>query len=225
MTTSKPDFSTAYIIANELLATGKGIDTFPFHIKSFIKENTDVALCAFEKAKSKYQVDISAWGSESAVLQEYRGQFIIFYNKENSGNHIRFSCAHELGHFVLGHKMNLDPESELYKKQEVEANYFAAQLLMPEQIIVECRRRNKTITSDFLINNFNVSSKAAEKRLETLINYLPEWHKKAEKMYDDIIILRYADFINTIAPKPIDYYFENDEQQQRERDSWFYGGY
>lgn len=225
MIASNPDFSKAYIAANELLATGKELDTFPFLIKPFIKANTDVALCSFEKAKSKYNANIRAWGSESAVLQEYQGQSIIFYNKQKTGNHIRFSCCHELGHFILGHKMNLDPKSDLYQKQEIETNYFAAQLLMPEQILIECRKRGKSITPDFLISNFEVSSLAADKRLTTLSKIQPEWHKYKEKEYDDIILMRFAEFINTIAPKPIDYFFSDEDERQRERDTWYYKGY
>ena len=220
MIVSNPDFSRAYIAANELLATGKELDTFPFLIKPFIKANTDVALCSFEKAKSKFNANIRAWGSESAVLQEYQGQSIIFYNKAKTGNHIRFSCCHELGHYILGHEMNLNPESALYKKQEIEANYFAAQLLMPEQILIECRKRGKSIAPDFLISNFEVSSPAADNRLTTLSNFQPEWHRYKEKVYDDIILLRFSEFIDTIAPKPIDYLFSDEEERQRERDTW-----
>lgn len=225
MTSSNPDFSKAYIAANELLATGKELDTFPFLIKPFIKANTDVALCSFEKAKGKFNATIRAWGSESAVLQEYQGQSIIFYNKAKTDNHIRFSCCHELGHYILGHKMNLDPKSVLYNKQEVETNFFAAQLLMPEQILVECRKRGKTITPEFLINNFEVSSLAADKRLATLSKTQPEWHRYKEKEYDDIILMRFAEFIDTIAPKPIDYFFSDEDDRQRERDTWYYKGY
>lgn len=225
MISSNPDFSKAYIAANELLATGKELDTFPFLIKPFIMANTDVALCSFEKAKSKYNANIRAWGSESAVLQEYQGQFVIFFNKGKTGNHIRFSCGHELGHYILGHKMNLDPESALYKKQEIETNYFAAQLLMPEQILIECKKRGKLITPDFLISNFEVSSLAADKRLSTLSKIQPEWHSNREKMYDDIILMRFANFIDTIAPKPVDYLFSDEDERQRERDAWYYKGY
>lgn len=225
MIASNPDFSKAYVAANELLATGKELDTFPFLIKPFIKANTDVALCSFEKAKSKFNANIHAWGSESAVLQEYQGQSIIFYNKEKTGNHIRFSCCHELGHYILGHKMNLDPNSDLYKKQEIETNYFAAQLLMPEQILIECRKRSKSITPDFLINHFEVSPIAADKRLTTLSKIQPEWRRNIEKEYDDIILLRFAKFIDSIAPKPIDYLFSDEEERQQERDTWYYKGY
>lgn len=225
MIASNPDFSKAYVAANELLATGKELDTFPFLITSFIKANTDVSLCSFEKAKSKFNVNIHAWGSESAVLQEYNGQSIIFYNKEKTGNHVRFSCCHELGHYILGHKMNLDPKSDLYNKQEIETNYFAAQLLMPEQILTECRKRGQSITPDFLISKFEVSSLAADKRLSTLSKIQPEWRRYKEKEYDDIILMRFAEFIDTIAPKPVDYLFSDEDERQRERDTWYYNRY
>ena len=121
--------------------------------------------------------------------------------------------------------MNLDPESDLYKKQEIETNYFTAQLLMPEQILIECRKRDKRLTPDFLISHFEVSSLAADKRLTTLSKIQPEWHRDNEKEYDDIILMRFAEFIDKIAPKPIDYFFSDEEERQRERDTWYFNGY
>ena len=120
--------------------------------------------------------------------------------------------------------MNLDPQSDLYKKQEIETNYFAAQLLMPEQILIECIKRGKSITPDFLINNFKVSSLAADKRLTTLSKIQPEWRRYEEKEYDDIILMRFAEFLDTIAPKPIDYLFSDEVERQLERDRWYYNG-
>ena len=67
-------------------------------------------------------------------------------------------------HFILGHKMNLNQSDPLYDIQELEANCFAAQLLMPEQILRECSKRHKAITVDFIINSFDVSEDAAKKR-------------------------------------------------------------
>jgi Zn-dependent peptidase ImmA (M78 family) len=59
---------------------------------------------------------------------------LIGYNREKHPNRIRFTVAHEIGHLVLGHtrqgrKKDIDLESK--DPDEVAANAFAAELLMP----------------------------------------------------------------------------------------------
>jgi Zn-dependent peptidase ImmA (M78 family) len=57
---------------------------------------------------------------------------IIVYNDSHPAVRQRFSIAHEIGHLVLGHKVlteifNLNSKDA----REIEANTFAAELLMP----------------------------------------------------------------------------------------------
>lgn len=58
---------------------------------------------------------------------------------------ISFSCAHELGHFQLGHATTVDKIGELVelnRSDELAANTFASWLLMPRQAVLvafECR--------------------------------------------------------------------------------------
>ncbi len=47
----------------------------------------------------------------------------------------RFTAAHELGHFVLGHAGDYYCYDGLRTAQEREANVFAAALLMPEAVV------------------------------------------------------------------------------------------
>lgn len=221
MTDFKPNFSKAYIAANELLVSGEGIDSFPFSIKDCIIKNTDINTCSYNKAKNKYGIDISVWGSESAIIQEYQGQSIIFYNSNNSKPHVVFSMAHELGHHQLDHCANLEIDDPLYKKQEIEANYFAAQLLMPDQIINVMKYRGKKITISFLKETFGVSDEAAKRRIEALSKLNSAFKKKEEKEYDDIIELRYKGFVDAIAPEEESFCSLEDELiRQSERDFW-----
>jgi Zn-dependent peptidase ImmA (M78 family) len=65
----------------------------------------------------------------------------------------RFTAAHELGHAMLGHEPSLDPEEILarsplvereqrgYDLQEIQANVFASQLLIPRWLLVKQMRR------------------------------------------------------------------------------------
>ena len=193
-----------------------------FKVKALVNEQADIAFCTFEKAKSKYHQDIRQFGSDSAVLMEMQGVYIIFYNQVEAPCRVRFSIMHEFGHYVLGHELNLAREDPLYGVQEVEANCFAAQLLMPEQLLRACTQRGKTLSEDFIIQSFDVSREAAQKRRSTLARTNYEWRSREESRYDDIILERYADMLNRIAPPPrqFSYTFEDDYEREQERSSW-----
>lgn len=217
--TYKPEFRKAYVVANEILLKSQTISVFPFSVTKVIKEISDIQCCSFERAW-KYSVDIEALGSESAILTEYFGRLIIFYNQLDAEGRIRFSMLHEIGHYFLCHNLNTDDKA-LYAKQEIEANFFAAQILMPEQLLLEIQKRGKRINVDFLVTSFNVSKEAANKRIETMYKIKPEYRSKEEKEFDDLILLKYKMFLDTIIPEKNQYnWFEDEYERQMERDRW-----
>lgn len=220
MVTYKPDFKKAYMLANEILLMSRFINSFPFSVTKVIKEVSDIQCCSFKRAHL-HNVDIEAFGSEAAVLIECQGRLIIFYNQEDMDERIRFSMLHEIGHFLLQHELNTDNE-KLYEKQEIETNFFAAQLLMPEQILIELQKRGKRITVEFLVDSFKVSKEAANKRVETLYKINPEYRSKEEREYDDLILLKYKSFLDSIMPeKNLLNWFDDEYERQRERESWY----
>lgn len=128
---------------------------------------------------------------------------------------------HEIGHYLLEHKLKTE-NLNLYEKQEVETNYFAAQLLMPEQTLIEIQARGKHISTDFLVSSFQVSKEAARKRIETLNKIKPEYRTRDEKEFDDLILLKYKMFLDSIIPAKNSYnWFDDEYERQRERDSWY----
>uniref|UniRef100_UPI0025FF418A ImmA/IrrE family metallo-endopeptidase n=1 Tax=Anaerovibrio sp. TaxID=1872532 RepID=UPI0025FF418A len=194
---------------------------FPYSIKKVAEEMADVKVCSFRKAIEKYHIPIKDFGSNSAHLEELRGAHIIFFNEKEAKYRVRFDIGHELGHMLFGHKMNLKESDPLYGVQEVEANCFAAQLLMPEQLLRECSSRGHTISTNYIEKSFVVSDEAAGKRRSTLAKTNYEWKSRAEKEYDDIIIMRYANFLDKIAPRKFEVdYYDYDDERQLERDSW-----
>lgn len=73
----------------------------------------------------------------------------IFINSALPDYYQRFVCAHELGHALL-HPKNNTPfmrESTLFSvdKIEVEANSFAVELLLPDEIIYDYKDSNLSI--------------------------------------------------------------------------------
>ena len=86
------------------------------------------------------------------------GKKVIVVNKDHNENRQRFTMAHELGHLLLGHDTSLniqkagylgnseqdtssqilfrdDKSSEGSDWREIEANHFAASLLMPKELL------------------------------------------------------------------------------------------
>ena len=114
-----------------------------------------------------------------------KSQPVIYINKYKHPNNQQFTLAHELGHYVLGHRdqnmqFRIDFESDSSSQnpkirlQELEANYFAGALLMPVRAIKKRLGRsdlNKEITAtelEKLKEYFRVSSLA----LKTRINWI-----------------------------------------------------
>ncbi len=215
----KPDFAGSYLKANEMLVKSSVINTFPFSSKALVREQTPIVCRSYKKAK-KYGVEMTDFGSESAIIMRLQGKSIIFYDETKPETHTRFSILHELGHEVNRHDFT-KKDDETYHRYEVETNYFAAQLLMPEQLIRELQRRGVRITRYFLQPTFGVSEQAAGKRLDTLARTNVEWRSRAEKEFDDIILLRHADFLNEICPICNAYDFEDEYARQQERNSWY----
>lgn len=215
----KPDFKKALEKANDVLVSSIVIETFPFSIKKVIKEKTNISCRSYLKA-GMYGIDIKMFGSQDAIYQDLEGKGIIFYNEEiSSKERQRFSLNHEFGHIQLNHDLD---NKNMYGIYEVETNFFAAQMLMPEQIINELINRGKQITVENLMSWFKVSKMAAQKRLDTLRKIDFSHRSYDERIIDESLVLKYQTFIDSIAPKRVDYYDPYmEEELQRERDSWY----
>ena len=123
-------------------------------------------------------------GGMSGVFIRQGDELYIGVNKSHSTQRKRFTIAHEIGHYILHSEdvihhdnVNLEsPDIVLYRSDsvsghnEVEANAFAAELLMPEQLIDDCIDAGAN-TIDGLARAFNVSPDAMRYRLINL-NYL-----------------------------------------------------
>lgn len=111
----------------------------------------------------------------------------IIINKADSKNRQRFSIAHECGHFALKHPGELFVDNYILNKRdvrssyaidsrEIEANAFAAALLMPKDIIfdkvIEITSNNLQESQNILTNKlaamFQVSEQAMGYRLVNL---------------------------------------------------------
>ena len=132
----------------------------------------------------------------SGLLAVNDGKVTIAVNKNHSVNRKRFTIAHELGHFFL----HVDGKKELFvdksfnrditsskgsDRVEIEANRFAAELLMPSNLLkaeIKKQREQELFSFDDdsdqsiddtmvskLSQKFGVSAQAMEIRLSNMV--------------------------------------------------------
>ena len=133
---------------------------------------------------------LPSYVSGASMTKDDGTQVIVVHNnkKQSYEKRKRFTMAHELGHLLLKHGNPLDISKNviLFRDDstsrgsdwmEVEANYFAASLLMPEGILYsEIKKlkndsKSSSITEDdvkSLADTFEVSSIAMSIRLSNL---------------------------------------------------------
>ena len=125
----------------------------------------------------------------SAILVKEKDRAIIAVNSVDSESRKRFSIAHELGHLLMhgnheGLKVEKGIQPQLFNKvvytrsdavhnkSEREANEFAAELLMPEDLITADFKKSLQDNEDSLISvlakKYKVSEIAMQYRLNNL---------------------------------------------------------
>lgn len=107
----------------------------------------------------------------SGYYRKYDGVPSIEYNVSEPPVRQRFTVAHELGHFALGHEDtprdagNFQSSGDLRERQ---ANKFAAELLMPASLVVHYYQNGVASSVEALANIFGVSKDAMGYRLINL---------------------------------------------------------
>lgn len=126
--------------------------------------------------------------AESGSLRRENSQYIIYINPTETPERQRFTIAHELGHFLM-HKDVLSHEGDEFvdslkqavislnrsndvkesteRKREIEANQFAAALLMPEKEFKKIFLESNDLEK--IASLFRVSQSAATVRAKELL--------------------------------------------------------
>jgi Zn-dependent peptidase ImmA (M78 family) len=156
-------------------------------------------LAKYEQAAAPIDVEVIAQGEGARLLREpldadvsgvllrRDSQTLIAVNNAHHPRRQRFTIAHELGHLLLhpGRPYTVDSTIRLNwrddlsslasDKEEIEANAFAAALLMPQALVRHAlddlratRSTNESHLIETLAQRFNVSSEAMSIRLVNL---------------------------------------------------------
>lgn len=116
-------------------------------------------------------------GDISGMVEYEHGRPVIRYDMTEPPVRQRFTIAHEIGHLALGHLSDgrtrfRDPASNFStgssSPEEREANAFAAQMLMPENVLRFAVTTKGIQDVSRLANLFNVSQVAMGYRLRNL---------------------------------------------------------
>jgi Zn-dependent peptidase ImmA (M78 family) len=131
--------------------------------------------------------------SLSGVLFKENGNITIAVNSEDPPTRQRFTIAHECGHLVMKHKGDIFVDQTIRLQRdgmsgmavdplEIEANGFAAELLMPRSWVLkeyEKRLKGSSLKPEVIVKDlaraFEVSPKAMEYRLANLGLLYPDY--------------------------------------------------
>lgn len=159
----------------KIILGGLGIKEVPIPIVAIMKS------LEFQVVSGEMEDEISGIvGIDDTLKKTFRSDKVIAVNSKDNIGHQRFAMAHELAHYLFDFDVsnsityyNAYNTKEEESESERRANYFAANLLMPEDIfkkefgraVVE---KNLYLTVDNLSNTFMVSREAVRRRIDEL---------------------------------------------------------
>lgn len=195
MSNEKPDFEKAQNLATELLLKQSNnslmIDVRKFKFDIPIVIDTMQHYCYV--THSSFNNYVCDEYSGSYVLKLKNGLHLILYDDSNNClERKHWGIAHEVGHIYLGHENDS-------RKEEIEAHFFAAQLLTPEILIRYALKCKGKLTTLDIYNNFNVSYQSAHKRVHTLNNKMVFYNdndKLLLKKYKSIVEAKFLNVSN-----------------------------
>lgn len=154
------DYSKAYQCVYKVQ---KERDVFyPLDVEKLVS-SYDIRMIPYGKFAWRHGLHIEdvcdLFGSKHGILvrDTKSDRSIIYYNNTLPKNTIRFTLAHELGHYLMGHTCDS-------KENENIVNCFARNLLAPPAV---CHAMGFK-TPNSLVSYFGISDKAAEMRIDFL---------------------------------------------------------
>lgn len=165
-----PDFGHAQDCAYKTVYDSNQ-ESLPLSIKKLIKSFPNLYLQKYTVFAKKRELSLQETfeildSEEGCLWRRNDNTYIILYNDlvKNTGR-IRFTLAHELGHFILKHHEKTDKtilsryslSDDEYDVFEKEANYFAKRLLAPVPLIDLYTANWNEINADTIEWAFDVS--------------------------------------------------------------------
>lgn len=188
----RPNFQKAQNTATELLLaqplTDLHVDVRKFTLDKHIHITTMQNFCKMTDCP------MSALPSHhcGALTLRQAGESIILYDDDIlylPRKH--WGIAHEVGHVYMGHR---DDD----KISEIEAHYFAAQIVAPEIVLWNILETKGTLTSTDIAKVFNISPEAAKKRIGTMQRRM----RYSNSYLDRELLRKYSPFLDALLFPP-----------------------
>lgn len=173
---NNPDYGKAQRLAYETVYKSE-VKSLPISVKKIIRQYPNLYLMKYTEFSRMHNLTLSETiiflkSEDGCIWRRGDNTHTIFYNDTiDNKARIRFTLAHELGHFLLRHNeiagttMSLrndikeddyidSVQDEIFEK---EANYFAKRLLAPIPLIDSYLNRFREISANGIENIFMVS--------------------------------------------------------------------
>lgn len=162
-------------IVAKVILDGLDIKKVPVPIVAIMKS------LKFQVVSGEMEDEISGIvGIDDSLKKTFKSDKVIAINSKDNVGHQRFTMAHELAHYLFDFDVlnnityyNAYNTTEYESEIERRANYFAANLLMPEDIFREkfgqaVVKNNLYMTVNNLSDIFQVSNEAVRRRMNEL---------------------------------------------------------
>lgn len=160
----KPDFSKAYNEATNLLLE-QSFDSLYIDVRKFKFSGKKIIIDSVQHYANIVHRPVADFTckeiSGCCVLKKYGYNIILYDNSGCCEERKHWGIIHEVGHIYLNHTSDGDIE-------EIEANFFAAQVVTPESVLRYIVNYKGRLNSTEIYDNFNVSYESALKRVNTL---------------------------------------------------------
>lgn len=164
-----PDYQKAKITATQILRK-QNFDVVDIDVRKF---NYSKEIIFIETWKYCDCIGISDWElrriiNDGCTIHDTKtGIHTVIYNdrayeRASNQSRVQYTLAHEVGHIYLDHGADDD------RTDEIEANAFASQLLMPEYTILRMYNDYGYVNQGAISAIFGVSKSAAQNRLDSL---------------------------------------------------------
>lgn len=188
-----------------------GYNKFPISPFRVLDDLSEFVSCmpwseAKKALKSSDPFHLMEIGAEARTLRmRNTGKYLMIYDDVhyNSEHRVGWTIMHEIGHIILGHLTDYEQTAlcrggltkKGYEILEIEAHYFAAEVMMPTALL----KYFPSIEIDEISLLFDVSEFAAKKKYKRVfqVNYMPR-HPDEDKL-----IRNFYDFIENDLDRTI----------------------
>lgn len=209
---NKGDFILHFIYQNSFLKAARAvsalietnyIDEFPLPIKEIIENDSNVELFTFKEFcnMTGYSLnELQTYGGSDEAFHIKKGnKFAIIYNENVYSRRLRFTLAHEYGHYIMEHdgmsykKTPIFQDAQRTHLEEYEANSFASCLLFP--LNVRYKYRNVLNVGD-AADLFKISYQAAKVALDIFDEHMDSGLEEYISMFEHRHMETYMSFLD-----------------------------